>query len=143
MDQIAGNRIKQLRKEANLNQKELCRLLSDRYGMNTPQSTISRWETGEQEPTVANLKTLADIFGVSIAYICGQTNDRRRSGLTTFSAAPYDIFCDDDTFDGMPDEWRKLHSKIDSASGAKRELIDKVLSMTDEQAAAWNCVIKP
>lgn len=77
MKNIAGQRIIELRKERGMDQKQLCRILAERYSMNTPQSTISRWETGSQEPTITNLKMLAEIFDVSLDYICGQTNDRR------------------------------------------------------------------
>ena len=52
--------IKTLRKNKNLSQKELGKLLgiSDR--------AVSRWELGETKPTAKNLSLLSKIFGVSI-----------------------------------------------------------------------------
>ena len=39
----------------------------------TNQNTISRYETGEREPGIAELIRIADYFGVSIDYLLGRS----------------------------------------------------------------------
>lgn len=68
-----GKRIREIRKNAGLNQKEFCSLL------NIPQSTLSAYETDRMQPTVATLINIATKFGVSIDWICGIENNREIS----------------------------------------------------------------
>lgn len=44
--------------------------------LNTSQNTISRYETGEREPGLAELIQIADYFQVSVDYLLERT-DRR------------------------------------------------------------------
>ena len=59
------NRLKELRKEKKLTQKEL----ADYLGIN--EKTISRWENGESNIKPEKAKKLADYFDVSVEYILG------------------------------------------------------------------------
>lgn len=68
-----GSRIKQLRQENNLTQKELAEKLS--IGL----TTISNYETGYSIPDVQMLLKIANIFGVSIDYLAGKTDQRNPS----------------------------------------------------------------
>lgn len=45
--------------------------------LNTNQNTISRYESGEREPSIADLIRLADYFNVSVDYLIGRTDDPR------------------------------------------------------------------
>ena len=58
-------RLKELRKEKQLSQKELADLLS------TGQSSISAWERGEREPLAHQLVDLARVFECSVDYLLG------------------------------------------------------------------------
>ncbi len=60
-----GNRIKELRKEKELTQKELAKKL------NIGQSSISEWEKNKYEPTATAIKMLAIFFNVSSDYLIG------------------------------------------------------------------------
>lgn len=60
-------RLKELRKEKGLSQ---LRLATD---LHTTQNTISRYETGEREPGIAELIKIADYFNVSVDYLIGRT----------------------------------------------------------------------
>ena len=81
-------RIKELRKERNLTQKEIADALKI-----TPQ-VMSRYERGDHEPDIATLKRLADFFCVSIDYLVGadvrtaapmgETLTKEESDLLTF-----------------------------------------------------------
>ena len=59
---IAGN-IGKLRREADITQLELAERL------NYSDKAVSKWERGESIPDVVTLKSLADIFGVSVDYL--------------------------------------------------------------------------
>lgn len=69
------NRIRALRKEKNMTQAELAKVLkvSDR--------TVGFYETGDRDPDTETLKKLADFFAVSVDYLLG------RSELRGFEAA--------------------------------------------------------
>ena len=71
---MLGTKIKQLRKNAGLTQKELCTVL------NIAQSTLGTIETNKQGTSRKTLKKFADYFNVSIDYLLSENND-----LTTTS----------------------------------------------------------
>ena len=52
--------IKKLRKEINITQKELAQKL------NINQSVMNKYENGQIEPSIDNLKKIADFFNISI-----------------------------------------------------------------------------
>lgn len=62
-------RLKELRKKKGLTQLRLA------IELNTTQNTISRYETGEHEPGIAELLKLADYFNVSVDYLLERTDD--------------------------------------------------------------------
>lgn len=62
-------RLKELRKEKRISQLKLA------MDLNMSQNTISRYETGDREPGIAELILLADYFHVSIDYLVGRTNN--------------------------------------------------------------------
>ena len=61
-------RIKELRKKKGISQLKLA------MDLNMSQNTVSRYETGEREPGIAELVKIADYFGVSIDYLVGRTD---------------------------------------------------------------------
>ena len=58
-------RLHQLRKENNIRQEAVAKYLGYRY------TTISGYESGRNQPSIENLKKLADFFHVSIDYLVG------------------------------------------------------------------------
>ncbi|MBF0818602.1 helix-turn-helix domain-containing protein [Streptococcus acidominimus] len=64
------NRLKELRKEKKLSQKEIADFLT------VNEKTISRWENGESQIKSDKAKALADYFGVSVAYLLGYSEYR-------------------------------------------------------------------
>lgn len=62
-------RIKELRTAKGISQLKMA------MDLNTNQNTISRYETGEREPGIAELIKIADYFNVSIDYLVGRTDD--------------------------------------------------------------------
>ena len=60
-----GQTIKELRKEKNLSQTQLAKLLF------TNQDTISLWELGKSLPDIVSVIRMTQIFGVTSDYILG------------------------------------------------------------------------
>ena len=58
-------KLKELRTEKNLSQKELAELL------NVSQRSISNWENGEREPNFEMLVAIAQFFEVTTDYLLG------------------------------------------------------------------------
>ncbi|KHF27820.1 HTH-type transcriptional regulator ImmR [Anoxybacillus sp. BCO1] len=64
-----GKRLRILRKNRNLTQKDL----ADRF--NVGESTIGMYERDEREPSFEFVKQLADFFNVTTDYLLGRTDD--------------------------------------------------------------------
>ncbi|MEJ8554177.1 helix-turn-helix domain-containing protein [Tepidibacter sp. Z1-5] len=65
-----SERLKKLRKEKGLSQKDLSAEL------NIPRTTISSWESGSRIPELMTTQNLATFFEVSIDYLLGRTDSR-------------------------------------------------------------------
>ena len=63
---IFSDRLKTLRKEKKLTQKELAEQIEIK------QNSYSDWETGKNEPSLENLIKLADLLEVSIDWLFGR-----------------------------------------------------------------------
>ncbi|MCL2773423.1 MAG: helix-turn-helix domain-containing protein [Oscillospiraceae bacterium] len=63
------DRLKQLRTQYNISQKQLAQILS----MNI--RSMSKYETEYMEPTLSVLLALADYFDVSLDYLVGRTDN--------------------------------------------------------------------
>ena len=66
MSNFFNKNLKFLRKNKKISQQQL----ADRLGID--RSTISKWETGDYEPTVGNVISIANLFGVPIADLAGR-----------------------------------------------------------------------
>jgi transcriptional regulator with XRE-family HTH domain len=65
-----GDRIRDLRNELNLEQKELAKIL------NVHKGTISNWENNKRNPDNEMISKIADYFKVSVDYLLGRTDER-------------------------------------------------------------------
>ncbi|WP_341877629.1 helix-turn-helix transcriptional regulator [Defluviitalea saccharophila] len=65
-----GLRLKELRTEKNLTQKDIANLI------NLSPSTVGMYEQGRRDPDTETVKTLADYFNVSVDYLLGRSNDQ-------------------------------------------------------------------
>ncbi|WP_228099548.1 helix-turn-helix transcriptional regulator [Streptococcus danieliae] len=70
------NRLKELRKEKKLTQKELADIIG------TTKLTVSNWENGKHSMNSDKAQTLADYFGVSVGYLLGFDSVRIETSLT-------------------------------------------------------------
>lgn len=60
-----ANRLKQMRTEQKISQKELARCL------NVSQNAVFNWENRKREPSIETIMAIADYFDVTPAYIMG------------------------------------------------------------------------
>ena len=74
---MIGDMIQELRKDRNLDQKDLAKLL------NVTTGTISNYETGTHSPSYESVIKLADYFDVSVDYLLGHT--KLSCSLTKFN----------------------------------------------------------
>lgn len=70
---VFGDRLRRLRLERDLSQKELGAALG------VGNTTVSQWETEVNEPGQDMLAKIAQHFGVTADYLIGRTDDRRLS----------------------------------------------------------------
>lgn len=64
--QIFAERLKKLRESQGLTTRSLGELVG------VSNATISRYEGGKRDPDLIVVKNIADYFGVSIEYMCGE-----------------------------------------------------------------------
>lgn len=67
---VFPERLRQLRAESNLTQRELARSLD------ISQQSINSWENGERKPKIEAITNIAEYFNVSPKYLIGETNNR-------------------------------------------------------------------
>lgn len=77
MSETFGNRLKQLRKSKGLNQTQLAEFLG------VHEITIRRWELGQREPRLEDIKALAKALGMSEADLLNDSPEK--SGDWIFS----------------------------------------------------------
>ena len=86
-------RLKSMRLEAKLTQKELAEKLK------IGQNTYSYWEKGIRKPVGENLNKLANFFNVSTDYLLGNTDNRNASNIDDVLEKSLNTF---KSFDGKP-----------------------------------------
>lgn len=72
---MLAEKIQQLRKKQGMSQEELANKL------NVSRQSISKWELNEAQPEISKLKSLSEIFNVSIDYLLNDeiTNEKKES----------------------------------------------------------------
>lgn len=72
-----GTRLKQLRLDGDLKQKELVEALKIKCGRTISVSMLSKWENGKEEPQkFSDVAMLATYFGVTGDYLIGQSDNK-------------------------------------------------------------------
>lgn len=85
MDNIIGNRLKQLRIEHQLTMEMMCEDFNYRFNQNLNTSQISRWENGKVDPGLSTGRLLAKYYNVSLDYIIGLTDIKTPSRLLAYA----------------------------------------------------------
>lgn len=74
-----ANRLKQMRTEQKISQKELAKHL------NVSQNAVFNWENRKREPSIETILTIANYFDVTPAYVMGWEDEiESLCGMTTF-----------------------------------------------------------
>lgn len=73
---IIGMRIREERKNLKLTQEELAEKLNKKFDLKINKGMISKWENGREEPSLPNVRYLSSFFGVSMAYLVGDSDNR-------------------------------------------------------------------
>ena len=89
------NRLKELRKEKKLTQKEL----ADK--INVSKITVLRWENGERQIKPDKAEKLADFFGVSIAHLLDYEDNDFKNETDIKVAGCKHLVLDDGDFDRL------------------------------------------
>lgn len=77
------NRLKELRQEKKLSQKELAKKIGVHY------RTLQNWENGESQIKPDKAQALAEHFGVSVGYLLGFSSESSKNVLTKFKEGEY------------------------------------------------------
>ncbi len=72
MEYVIGKKIKELRKELGLTQKQLASML------NKSETGFASWEQGLAEPSVNDIRLLCAIFDVSADYLLGLEDESEK-----------------------------------------------------------------
>jgi transcriptional regulator with XRE-family HTH domain len=89
-------RLRALRKEKNMTQEELAKLI------NSTKANISKYETGKVEPNIETIRFFAEFFDVSIDYLLGESNVRHQHDVLAFHT----------TEDLTEEEWEEIKSYV-------------------------------
>ncbi len=90
-----GNRLKSLRIEKSLIQKELADLLK------VSPSTIGMYERNQRDPDTDTIRFLADYFNVSSDYLLGLSSTKYQNSVVAESPADYLDGLDEDEIDAV------------------------------------------
>lgn len=90
-----GIRLKMLRENKGVSMDKMCEDLAKIYNVNLAKSTVSKWENGKSEPTLAYARILSRYFNVTLDYIIGTSfaqedsekkDDKQTSQIDTIAA---------------------------------------------------------
>lgn len=88
-------RLKELRKEAGLTQKQFAKEIG------AAQNTVSQWEAGTRRLDDETIKRIASFFGVSVDYLLGLSESKRVSLADNVSEAKQAMY---NLIDELPDD---------------------------------------
>ncbi|MFI3051314.1 helix-turn-helix domain-containing protein [Streptococcus suis] len=120
------NRLKELRQEKKLSQKELAKKIGVHY------RTLQNWENGESQIKPDKAQALADYFGVSVGYLLGyETNPKKYDDeLVLTNPRTSRIFTH---------SYKQEKEKVKDAFG--NFVLENSLLLTDQQIQAFSSMI--
>ena len=116
-----SNRLKELRQKTGVKQKELADLL------NVSIRAIGYYETGEREPNIQGLVSLAIFFNVSLDYLTGRTDDPTFvPKLAIPKKEPLNLWPED------PNKWSKLKRMKEVAELVGQLMVEDIKKLKDK-----------
>ena len=143
------NRLKELRKEKKLSQKEIAKEMS------ISEKTLSRWENGESQIKPEKAQQLADYFGVSVGYLLGYSEyrDSQEASYQLYRNDPDDPYnhvkarvysiLGDDLMKVLEEQYTTGHDEPDYSNLTSFLSAVNQLSYTDEEELLLNYGILP
>lgn len=88
-----GLRLKELRQERDLTMDMLVADMNTKFPNYKPinKSMVSRWEKGDNEPSLDNARMISEYFDVSVDYLIGLTDVRTPSRLLAYNKKVVDM----------------------------------------------------
>ncbi|MBQ8016171.1 MAG: helix-turn-helix transcriptional regulator [Clostridia bacterium] len=116
---MLSDKIKALRKKADLTQSELSEQLNSRFGLKTDRATVSNWERGASTPVFQTVACLAKLFDVSIDYLTDNEKENDSSNKEMLKIALFGGA--DDVTDEMLDEVARFAQFVAEREARKNE----------------------
>ncbi len=107
---MLSERLKLLRNEKDLSQRELANIL------NISNGTIAMYETNKRQPDNDTLSKIADFFNVSIDYLLGKTDIKKPQNIDE----KYSVLLNDEELA------EALEELMDLSDNDKKEIIDYI-----------------
>lgn len=106
-------RLKQLRKEKDITQEQLAKVLN--YG----RTAIAGYETGRNEPSIQDLNKLSSYFNVSVDYLLGKSEVRE--SLVKENREEY-----------LPDDVKMIGRNINELTLEQRKAVSNIVNQFKE-----------
>ncbi len=72
----AGERLRELRLQQNKTMDDVVKEFNERFGTSIARSNVSRWESGENEPSLAMAKRLCAYYEITADYLLGLDDNK-------------------------------------------------------------------
>lgn len=123
-----GQRLKQLRNDNGLKQKELINELSNKYGRKLSVSMLSKWENDKEEPQkFSDVTMLAKYFGVSGSYLMGESDRKYGEDRRSVELPVIDIINDGTEIINHQDELHDVVKATDEVDLCIRAYDDSMI----------------
>lgn len=110
------DRLKKLRKEKGLSQRELCKIVGIHI------TNISRYERGENKPTADVMKKIADVLGVTTDYLMyGSIDDKAKQSISD-----RDLLLQFQRVEKLPDDKKTIVKELIESFLLKIDLQEKL-----------------
>ena len=142
-----GERIKSIRKQKRITQREICKKA------NCSNSTLSRWENGDRNPTFDCVQRVCDALGVSIAELCKEDSDRKTTidkqiiadSIEHYGEEAQSTVCMEECAELIQAISKELRGKSDRIHLAEEiadvliciEILKQIYGITDELILDW------
>lgn len=136
---VFANRLKKLREEKGLSQRELAKYIGIAH------STLGMYEIGEREPDFDTVTRLATFLNTSVDYLLGRTDDPRPvAEITETHRRIEEALSDDPNAEELLSFWRELKEREDLfllfkqvrplSNDSIRRVIRVIKAIEDEEA---------
>lgn len=124
------SRLRECRENAKLSQKYVAITL----GIASP--SVANWERGKTRPSNENVVKLADLYGVSVDYLLGRTDNPNESAGQSFTLTADELTLlkryralDDEDKELLRSDALRMMREAARGTGYQRQRLDKIISL--------------